>query len=78
MEKKYWSKPMTFDVMAVNEMLSKLEGQHLSYTVFARDTKISRSRYMFEHLLVFKRRVGLCTYNVVIPNFWSMTQGTSN
>lgn len=33
-----------FDVMVVNEMLSQLEGQQLSFTVFARDTKSSRSR----------------------------------
>lgn len=33
-----------FDVMMVNEMLSLLEGQQLSFAAFARDTKASRSR----------------------------------
>lgn len=38
------AKPEVFDVVAVNEMLKKLEGKQLSYAVFARDTKSARSR----------------------------------
>ncbi|KAI5069382.1 hypothetical protein GOP47_0015683 [Adiantum capillus-veneris] len=43
-ELRSFVKPKTFDVRAVNKMLAQLEGQQLSFTVFARDTKISRSR----------------------------------
>ncbi|CAN1159818.1 tRNA pseudouridine synthase A [Linum perenne] len=42
-EPKGPEKPKTFTVCKVNRLLQKLEGKYLSYTVFARDTKASRS-----------------------------------
>ncbi|ONK70621.1 uncharacterized protein A4U43_C05F35650 [Asparagus officinalis] len=40
---KYEKKPKDFDVNKVNELLRQLEGKSLSYKIFARDTKASRS-----------------------------------
>ncbi|XP_068637902.1 uncharacterized protein [Aristolochia californica] len=37
------TKPRSFHVSRVNQLLQQLEGKTLSYTVFARDTKASRS-----------------------------------
>jgi len=36
-------KPQSFDVAKVDEILRKLAGKTLSYKMFARDTKTSRS-----------------------------------
>ena len=49
---KMLAKPEMFDVLVVNGMLKQLEGQHLSYTVFARDTKSARSRYSSQKFVV--------------------------
>lgn len=53
------AKPETFNVMAVNEMLLQLEGQQLSYTVFARDTKTSRSRGAPTECMIYHARAAI-------------------
>lgn len=52
-------KPERFDVVAVNELLSQLEGQPLSYTVFARDTKTSRSRGAPTECIIYHARAAV-------------------
>ncbi|KAH7414706.1 hypothetical protein KP509_14G007000 [Ceratopteris richardii] len=62
-------KPKMIDASSINEMLSYLEGKQLSFTIFARDTKASRSRGPPTECFIYHARAAIAE----LPN---MEQGS--
>ncbi|MCO5598437.1 hypothetical protein L7F22_052532 [Adiantum nelumboides] len=60
-------KPKMLHVGAVNELLMQLEGQHHSFTVFARDTKISRSRGPPTECFIYHARAAVAELPLIEP-----------
>lgn len=54
-------KPRNFNVDTVNQLLQQLEGQSLSYRIFARDTQASRSRGPATECFMYHARAAVAT-----------------